>query len=49
MDIKYYTRARQKGLKAYTQAVQQNQDPYLPVLEEKVPTLNSLDRLPWAS
>ena len=46
MDIKYYTRARQKGLKAYTQAVQQNQDPYLPVLEEKVPTLNSLDRLP---
>ncbi len=45
MDSKNYVRARQKGLKAYHQAVQQNQDPYLPVLEEKVPELNKLDRL----
>ena len=43
MDIKYYIRARQKGLKAYSQAIHDNRDPYLPVLEEKVPALNSLD------
>lgn len=45
MDSRFYTRARQKGLKAYSQAIQTNQDPYLPVLEEKVPGLNTLDRL----
>ncbi len=45
METKYYIRARQKGLRAYHQAIQQNQDPYLPVLEEKVPELNKLDRL----
>ena len=45
MDTKFYIRARQKGLKAYSQAIQQNRDPYLPVLEEKVPNLNKLDRL----
>lgn len=46
MDTRYYIRARQKGLKAYGQAISRNQDPYLPVLEEKVPNLNSLDRVP---
>ena len=45
MDLKYYIKARQKGLKAYSQAIRDNQDPYLPVLEEKVPNLNSLDRV----
>ena len=45
MDIKNYARARQKGLKAYAQAIHDNQDPYLPVLEEKVPGLNSLNRM----
>lgn len=40
-----YSKARQKGLRAYGQAISQNQDPYLPVLEEKLPNLNSLDRL----
>ena len=45
MDNKVYGRARQIGLKAYTQAMQQNRDPYLPVLEESVPGLNTLDRL----
>ena len=44
MDTKFYIKARQKGLKAYTQAIHDNQDPYLPVLEEKVPNLNTLDR-----
>jgi len=45
MDIKDYVKARQMGLKAYTQAIHENKDPYLPVLEEKVPNLNSLDRV----
>ena len=46
MDTRIYVRARQKGLKAYSQAISRNQDPYLPVLEEKLPNLNTLDRLP---
>lgn len=45
MDTRVYVKARQKGLKAYSQAISQNQDPYLPVLEEKLPALNTLDRL----
>ena len=45
MDSRHYARARQKGLKAYSQALRDNQDPYLPVLEEKVPGLNALNRL----
>ncbi len=44
MDTRYYARARQKGLKAYNQAIHDNQDPYLPVLEERVPGLNALNR-----
>ena len=45
MDTKYYAKARQKGLRAYQQAISRNEDPYLPVLEEKLPNLNTLDRL----
>lgn len=42
MDTRYYLKARQKGLKAFAQAAQQGRDPYLPVLEEKVPGLTAL-------
>ena len=45
MDTRVYIKARQKGLKAYAQAIHDNQDPYLPVLEERVPNLNSLNRV----
>ena len=45
MDSRNYGKARQKGLRAYAQAIQQNRDPYLPVLEERVPNLNALDRV----
>ncbi len=39
-----YSKARKEGLRAYSLAVQNNQDPYLPVLEEKVPNLSQLNR-----
>ena len=45
MDSKYYSRARQKGLKAYTQALKDGTDPYLPVLEDMVPNINALSRV----
>ena len=45
MESRHYIKARTKGLKAYSQAIQQNRDPYLPVLEEKVPNLNALVHL----
>ncbi len=45
MDIKTYAKARQQGLKAYSQAIRDNRDPYLPVLEERVPGLNAMNRL----
>ena len=45
MDNKYYSRARQKGLKAYTQALKDGTDPYLPVLEEMVPNINAMSRV----
>jgi len=41
----HYSKARKEGLKIYQQAIQANADPYLPVLEEKVPNLASLSRL----
>ena len=44
MNVKDYSKARQKGIRAYSQAISQNQDPYLPVLEERLPALNTLDR-----
>ena len=45
MDSRFYLKARRDGLRAYSAAIQANQDPYLPVLEEKLPTLNQMDRL----
>ena len=40
----HYGKARREGLRVYSAAVQANKDPYLPVLEEKVPDLSSLSR-----
>ena len=41
----HYSKARREGLRVYQAAIQANTDPYLPVLEEKVPNLSSLSRL----
>ena len=41
-----YSRARREGLRVYQAAIQANADPYLPVLEDKVPNLSQLSRLP---
>ena len=41
----HYSKARREGLRVYQNAIQSNTDPYLPVLEERVPTLSSLSRL----
>ena len=41
----HYSKARRDGLRVYQAAIQANTDPYLPVLEEKVPNLASLSRL----
>ncbi len=41
----HYSKARRDGLRIYQAAIQANADPYLPVLEEKVPNLASLSRL----
>ena len=46
MDNKMYQKARKEGLKAYSAAINANQDPYLPVLDEKLPNLNQMDRVP---
>ena len=40
-----YSRARREGLRVYQAAIQANADPYLPVLEDKVPNLSQLSRL----
>ena len=45
MDSRSYIKARKEGLRAYTQAVQENKDPYLPTLEDRVPNLNQLERV----
>ncbi len=42
----HYGKARRDGLRIYTAAIQANADPYLPVLEKKVPDLAQLTRLP---
>lgn len=42
----HYGKARRDGLRIYTMALQAHEDPYLPVLEKKVPDLASLSRLP---
>ena len=41
----HYSKARRDGLRVYQAAIQANSDPYLPVLEERVPNLASLSRL----
>ena len=41
----HYGKARREGLRLYTAAIQSNTDPYLPVLENKVPNLARLSRL----
>ena len=41
----HYSKARREGLRVYQAAIQANTDPYLPVLEERVPNLASLSRL----
>ncbi len=41
----HYGKARREGLRVYQSAIQSNTDPYLPVLEEKVPALSTLSRL----
>ena len=41
----HYGKARRDGLRIYTAALQAHEDPYLPVLENKVPELASLSRL----
>ena len=41
----HYGRARREGLRIYTLALQAHEDPYLPVLETKVPELAALSRL----
>lgn len=40
-----YAKARRDGLRIYSAALQAHEDPYLPVLESKVPDLASLSRL----
>lgn len=45
MDEKNYLKARKEGLRAYTQAVQSNTDPYLRTLEDQVENLNQLERI----
>ncbi len=42
----HYGKARRDGLRVYTTAIHANTDPYLPVLEEKVPNLSQLSRMP---
>ena len=41
----HYGKARRDGLRLYSAAIQSNIDPYLPVLEKKVPNLSQLSRL----
>ena len=41
----HYGKARRDGLRIYSAALQAHEDPYLPVLESKVPELASLSRL----
>lgn len=41
----HYAKARREGLRVYQAAIQTNSDPYLPVLEEREPSLSQLSRL----
>ncbi len=40
----HYGKARREGLRLYEAALRANQDPYLPVLENQVPSLSRLNR-----
>ena len=44
--VEAYARARKSGLKEYHNRMQKRQNPFLPVLEETVPGLNALSRVP---
>ena len=41
----HYSRARREGLRLYNAALQAHTDPYLPVLEDRIPNLSQLTRL----
>ena len=41
----HYGKARREGLRIYTTALQAHEDPFLPVLESKVPDLSTLSRM----
>ena len=41
----HYGKAPREGLHVYQTAIQTNADPYLPVLEERVPALSTLSRM----
>ena len=43
--MEHYSKVRREGLRVYSAAIQAHKDPYLPVLEEKVPNLSQLTRL----
>ncbi len=45
MNSNIYFKARREGLKAYSAAIAEHRDPYLPVLQDKLPNLNQMDRL----
>ena len=45
ISVDHYSKARREGLRVYQAAIQANTDPYLPVLEEKVPNLATLSRI----
>ncbi len=45
MSSNAYARARREGLKAYGAAISEHKDPYLPVLQDKLTTLNQMDRM----
>ena len=45
MQLDHYSRFRREGLRVYSAALQNHIDPYLPVLEDRVPNLSQLSRL----
>ena len=45
MSLEHYSRFRREGFRVYSAALQNHTDPYLPVLEDKVPGLSQLSRL----
>ncbi|MCR5369787.1 MAG: BMP family ABC transporter substrate-binding protein [Clostridium sp.] len=45
MSLEHYSKFRREGLRVYSAALQNHTDPYLPVLEDRVPGLSQLSRL----